>query len=215
MITMKKLLVIPLSFILSSITYGQKKSTNDIIINEDVQIPPSNEELLVNIEGDSIAVYALIAGGKELKETVILIPGYPGNDTNFDLAQDLRASGRNVILFNHRGAWGSQGIYTYQNCLEDIEYLISYLKDPSVAAQMKILPDKFILIGRSYGGGIALIQGSKLKEVNKIIALSSVNYGIIMEGYQSLHELSGFKKYMKKQIMISFGNFYNKVALIF
>ena len=84
-----------------------------------------NKELLINIGEDTIAGYALIASEETPKETIILVPGYPGNDNNFDIAQEIRKSGKNVILFNHRGAWGSQGLYSYTNCLEDIQEIIN------------------------------------------------------------------------------------------
>jgi len=165
--------------------------------------PAFNKELIIPIGEDSIAAYALIAQGDSYKETIILIQGYPGNDTNFDIAQELRSDGRNVILFNHRGAWGSQGIYSYSNCLQDVQEVIRYLSKHSLANELRIDTDEFILIGRSYGAGIALIQGSQIEAVKKIISISATNYGEIMMGYQSLEELGSFKRYMQKQIMIN------------
>jgi len=106
------------------------------------------------------------------------------------------------VHFNHRGAWGSQGTYTYSNCLADIEGVLDYVCRPDVAADLRIDTNRISLIGRSYGGGISLIQGSKNKRIKKIIAISSVNYGAVMTKYDDLSELSGFKKYMKKQVMI-------------
>ncbi|MEL6923610.1 MAG: alpha/beta fold hydrolase [Bacteroidota bacterium] len=166
------------------------------------EAPAFNRELIINIAGDSIAAYALIAKNKTPKATVILIPGYPGNDNNFDLAQALRKNAYNVILFNHRGAWGSQGQYSYSNCLEDVEALVDYFGQTKVAADLRIAPDRFSLIGRSYGGGIALLKGHELAAVKNIIAITSVNYGSLMQQYNSLEELSGYRRYMRKQIMM-------------
>lgn len=171
--------------------------------SESTEHPAFNKEMIIDIEGDSIAGYGFIASGNQLKETVILIAGYPGNDTNFDIAQEIRRQGKNVIHFNHRGAWGSQGEYTYSNCLVDIENLIAYLSQEQVSQELKIDTNNFSLLGRSYGGGIALISGSLLPQVKKIIAISTVNYGNLMRRYDTLDELSGFKKYMQKQIMIN------------
>ena len=71
-----------------------------------------------------------------------------------------------------------------------------------MAESLRININKFTLIGRSYGGGIALITGSQIPVVKKIIAISSVNYGPIMEKYNSVDELDGFKRYMRKQFMM-------------
>ena len=59
----------------------------------------------------------MLAAGKDKKETVLLLHGLPGNERNLDLAQELRRNGRNVIYFNYRGAWGSQGEFMFSNCL--------------------------------------------------------------------------------------------------
>jgi len=177
------------------------KSFSDF--EHDENFPAFNKELIFAINGDTISGYGFIANDSTLKETIILVAGYPGNDNNFDLAQALRRNGKNVIHFNHRGAWGSQGQYTYSSCLEDIDKVIEYLTQTSVAKELRIDTSQITLIGRSYGGGVALIQGSQNQYVKKIIAISSVNYGAIMNNYDNLTELGGFKKYMKKQVMIN------------
>ena len=162
-----------------------------------------NRELIINIAEDTIVGYAFVASGEQVKETIILVAGYPGNDNNFDIAQAIRRSGKNVVHFNHRGAWGSQGVYSYSSCLEDIEYIISYLSIDSIADDLRIDLNRFTLLGRSYGGGISLIQGSQINSVQRIIAISSVNYGELMHKYDKLEELASFRKYMEKQIMIN------------
>ena len=178
------------------------KASTSKLCSQSISKNGFNKELIITIGEDSIAGYALIANGDTPKETVILIQGYPGNDNNFDIAQEIRGSGKNAILFNHRGAWGSQGLYTYSNCLDDIQYVINYLSQKEMAESLRININKFTLIGRSYGGGIALITGSQIPVVKKIIAISSVNYGPIMEKYNSVAELDGFKRYMRKQFMM-------------
>lgn len=169
---------------------------------QDPNFPAFNKELVFEIDGNKIAGYAMIANGKEPKETIILVHGYPGNDNNFDIANAIRRSGKNVIHFNYRGAWGNEGTYLYSNGLKDIDGVIAYLSQAEIAKELKIQTDNFTLLGRSYGGGVALIQGSLNSQVRKIIAISSVNYGAIMERYETLVDLGGFKKYMLKQFMI-------------
>ncbi len=181
----------------------EKKNISYADFTNHAEFPAFNEELIFTIKGDTVSGYAFIANDSTLKETIILVQGYPGNDNNFDLAQVLRRNGFNVIHFNHRGAWGSQGQYMYSNCLEDIDEVIKYIQQVNISKKLRIVTEEITLIGRSYGGGISLIQGSKNESVKRIIAISSVNYGTVMERYNELKELSGFKKYMKKQIMIN------------
>jgi len=172
-------------------------------INEAQKISGFNKELIIDIKSDSVAAYALIAKGDSKKETVILLKGYPGNDNNFDLGQELRNNGFNVIVFDHRGAWGSQGEYLYSNCLEDVEYVINFLIQSEISENLRIDTNRFVLIGRSLGSGVALISGSKIPRVKKIVGISNVNYGDLMKNRSDISELKNYSVYMQKQIMMN------------
>jgi pimeloyl-ACP methyl ester carboxylesterase len=167
------------------------------------EYPTFNKEMAIGIENDSIAVYALIASGKQAKETVILLHGIPGNERNLDLAQDLRREGKNVIFFSYRGAWGSQGTYSYSNCLEDIAYVLDYFSDSAICKKMHIDTTRFILIGHSLGGGLALIKGANDSRVKKIITLSAFNFGYNLKEVTSVDSLQGFQNYIRSSFMLN------------
>ena len=130
--------------------------------------PATSEEIFINIEGDTIAAFGLFAAGAELKETVLLLHGLPGNERNMDLAQQLRRDGRNVIYFNYRGSWGSQGEFLYSNCLKDIIAVMDFLDRPENATKYRIKKASYILFGHSTGGGLALLSGATDQRVKKI-----------------------------------------------
>lgn len=169
----------------------------------DPDAPAINRELLIPILGDTVAGYALVANGKEPKETVILAHGFPGNDNQFDLAQSIRRTGKNVVHFNYRGTWGSQGKLLYSNELEDIREVINYLCLPENAERLRIQTDGFTVLGRSYGGGLALIAGSQNDKVKRIISITGTNYGEIVKPYDHIDSISFFRPYMKRQVMIN------------
>lgn len=162
-----------------------------------------NESLVISINQDSISAYALIAKGAELKETIILLHGLPGNEKNLDLAEKLRQDGKNVIYFNYRGSWGSQGQFLYSNCLEDVSKVIDYLTNDMTSRKLRIKKDSFCLLGHSLGGGIAVLHGMKDNRVKKIVALSSFNAGQELNKDSSIDELKGFQKYLNKQFMLN------------
>lgn len=170
---------------------------------KDFDFPAFNEEMIINIKSDSVAGYAFIANGGNLKETIIMVHGLPGNDNQFDIAQSIRRTGRNVIHFNYRGSWGSQGDFLYSNSLEDVDEIIEYLSNTVNSKRLRIDTNAFVLLGRSYGGGIALIQGSKNQRVKKIIAVSSMNAGSDTHPIQDISKLSRWKKYLNKQVMLN------------
>lgn len=134
--------------------------------------PTKSEAITIAIGNDSIAAYGMFAKGKEKKETVLLLHGLPGHERSLDLAQELRRHGRNVIYFNYRGAWGSQGEFLYSNCVEDVGKVIDFLSTTENSNTYKIKPNSFVLIGHSMGGGIALLSGANNDKVKKIAIYS-------------------------------------------
>jgi len=131
-----------------------------------------SEAITITIGNDSIAAYGMFAKGKQKKETVILLHGLPGHERSLDLAQELRRHGRNVIYFNYRGAWGSQGEFLYSHCVEDVGKVIDFLSTTENSNKYKIKPNSFVLIGHSMGGGIALLSGANNNKVKKIAIYS-------------------------------------------
>ncbi len=201
---MKKCLSVSIIVLLFNLN-GFSQSVNNKAFNDFTnhsEFPSFNEEIIFNIKGDSVAGYAFIANGEGSKETVIMLHGLPGNDNQFDIAQSLRRTGRNVIHFNYRGAWGSQGDFLYSHSLEEVDEVIKYLSNSENSKRLKIDTNAFVLLGRSYGGGLALIQGSKNERVKKIIAISSMNAGSRFNPIQALSELSGWKNYLNRQVML-------------
>lgn len=170
---------------------------------QDKDFPAFNRELLINIDGDTVSGYAFVASGEDQKPTVILAHGFPGFDNNFDLAQSLRRNNINVVHFYYRGSWGSEGTYMYSNCLEDVHRLVEYLSKEEQVEKFRIDPENLILLGRSYGGGVALIAGARSDKVKKIIGISSTNYGQVMANKVSLDELTSYSSYMQKQVAIN------------
>jgi len=162
--------------------------------------PASSEQIIIPIGNDSITAWGMLAKGKAKKETVILLHGLPGNERNLDIAQELRRHGKNVIYFNYRGAWGSQGEFMYSNCIEDVEKVLDFLSTEENSNKYRIKLDSFILLGHSMGGGIALISGAKDDRVKKIVAYSPWNAG---ETKFTDAQIKGFTLMLKSLFMLN------------
>lgn len=165
--------------------------------------PSFNKALTINVGTDSIVAYALVAEGSKQKETIVLLHGIPGYDKSFDLAQHLRLKRKNVIVFSYRGSWGSQGTYGYANCLEDIGVVIEHLSDSINRIELRIDTAKFVLIGHSLGGGLAMLYGSEDKRIKKIVAISALNFGYRLKRFSSVDSLTTFQKYVEAQFMLN------------
>ena len=161
---MKKIMSFILILLLFNLCLNAQNSNNDY--------PASSEEITITIGKDSIAAFGMFALGKEKKETVILLHGLPGNERSLDLAQELRRNGKNVIYFNYRGSWGSQGEFLYSNCIEDVKEVMDFFDKPENSTKYRIKSKSYILFGHSMGGGIALLVGAKDSRISKIGAFS-------------------------------------------
>ena len=169
-----------------------------------------SKEIIISIDEDSIAAFGMLAAGKEKKETIILLHGLPGNEKNLDLAQELRRNGRNVIYFNYRGSWGSQGEFMYSNCLEDATKVIDFFSTPENSEKYKIKLNSFILFGHSLGGGIALLKGARDKRVKKIVVCSPNPIGTL-----SQELMDWVYNYIKTAFMLNINpdKFYNELIV--
>lgn len=60
---------------------------------------------------------------------IAICHGYPGDNKNMDLAEELALNGITTLIFYYRGAWGSEGTYSFKgfepSTRDAIEYLIS------------------------------------------------------------------------------------------
>ena len=60
---------------------------------------------------------------------VVICHGFPGDNKNTDLAEELAIKGYVVLIFYYRGAWGSQGVYSLKwldpSTRDAVKYLAS------------------------------------------------------------------------------------------
>ena len=151
--------------------------TPDSIVLKDLvwdkAAPAGQVELEIPSENSLMAGVMYSANGAQKHPTLILLHGFPGNERNLDLAQVVRAHGWNVIYFNYRGSWGSQGEFSFENCVQDVVNLVAYCKKYSDS--LHIDTSNIALFGHSMGGFVCLKALTKLPGVKKGFALSTWN----------------------------------------
>lgn len=141
----------------------------------DADFPPALAELNFDSHGDRLNGLAYLANGEGPHPTVILLHGYPGNEKNLDLAQDMRAEGFNVLFFHYRGAWGSEGTYSFTHVIEDVAAAADYLRANAEAYRTD--PDKVILVGHSMGGFAALEAAARDPRITCTAGIAPANLG--------------------------------------
>jgi pimeloyl-ACP methyl ester carboxylesterase len=109
--------------------------------------------------GSLLNAMVYVAAGAGPHPAVILLHGFPGNEKNLDLAQDMRRAGWDVLYFNYRGSWGTPGDFSFTHGIEDVASAIAYLRRPEVVKQLRLDAARIVLIGHSMGGFMA-VQGA-------------------------------------------------------
>ncbi|WP_431211737.1 alpha/beta hydrolase family protein [Puia sp. P3] len=128
-------------------------------------------ELLIPSNGSLMPGFIYRANGAGKHPTLVLLHGFPGNERNLDLAQVVRAHGWNVIYFDYRGSWGSQGKFSFLHCVEDVVNVVAFCKQ--YRDSLRIDTSNIVLFGHSMGGWVCLKALQRLPGVKKGFALST------------------------------------------
>lgn len=144
--------------------------------NLDLKFPPSMHSISFKSCNKKLIGSIFMANGEGPHPTVALLHGFPGNEMNFDLAHALRRSGYNVFIFHYRGAWGSEGNFSFSNSIEDVKSAYDFLKSEE-AKNYRIDNTKLVFIGHSMGGFVTLMNTEYLKDVKNIGFIGGFNFG--------------------------------------
>ena len=137
--------------------------------------PAGSTELFIPSGNFLLAGLIYSANGEQKHPTLLLLHGYPGNERNLDIAQVVRSQGWNVIYFNYRGSWGSQGTFSFKNCVDDVVNVVTFCK--KYRDSLRIDTSNIVLFGHSMGGWVCLKALQQLPTIKKGFALSTWNIG--------------------------------------
>ena len=128
--------------------------------------------------GDAkLVATAYLASGAGPHPTLVLLHGLPGHEKNGDLAQAVRRAGWNVVLFSYRGAWGTAGEFSFQNCIDDARNVLAYLRQPEHARPLRVDTRRIVLGGHSMGGWVTAMVARDDPELAGAIMISSGDFG--------------------------------------
>jgi pimeloyl-ACP methyl ester carboxylesterase len=134
------------------------------------------ESFQIPSHGKPMNAIAYLAAGEGVHPVAIVLHGFPGNEKNLDLAQAIRRAGWNAIFFNYRGSWGTPGVFSFGNAIEDTQAAIAYLREPANAARLHIDAKRIVLVGHSMGGFMAAYAGSHDKAILGTALISAANF---------------------------------------
>src|SRR5271170_7512422 len=165
---------------MNNITQVQPRGTGAAIAglaDADAQHPAAMVELAVPVAGTQMNGHIYLAAGAGPHATVLLLHGYPGYERSLDLAQFIRTAGVNVLFFHYRGTWGSGGLFSWKNSVEDVAAAIRFLTSPSVRARYRVDAERIVLAGHSLGAWLAIYVAASDPAVCAAVAMGLENMG--------------------------------------
>jgi dienelactone hydrolase len=130
--------------------------------------------------------------------TVVLCHGFPGNNTDvLGLGKSLMKEGFSALAFNYRGTWGSEGLFTVANSLEDVISAIRYVESSFTAREFNVDPSSTTVIGWSYGGGMALLGSLDDPSVRRVVYIAGGN---LSEVARMMKQSDEFKQAILKMV---------------
>lgn len=146
-----------------------------------VEFPATVRTFTIDSHGSKLIGSILITSGEGPHPTIILFNGFPGNDTNSDVAHSMKRAGFNVVNFSYRGSWGSDGEYSWNNALEDSRVIINYFRSKEVEKLYRCDNEKIVLVGHSMGGFVTLLNAATDDKIKHAASFAGFNFGLWAE----------------------------------
>ncbi len=154
----------------------------------------------VVFEGKGTNIYGFFykASGVGPLPTVVLCHGFPGNNADvLGLGKRLVKKGFNALAFNYRGTWGSEGLHTTANSLEDVISAICYATSSVAVREFDVDPSSITIIGYSFGGGMALLGSLNDAAVRRVVYIAGGN---LSEVGRMMQESDEFRRAVLKMV---------------
>lgn len=139
--------------------------------------PASMEAPDIPSHGSRLHAVFYLASGAGPHPTVLLLHGFPGNEKNMDLLYSIRRAGWNVLFPHYRGAWGSEGTFSFTHAIEDTQAAVEFLRDPDNVKRYRINPRQIVLIGHSMGGFMAAYATAHDPAISAVVMIAAWNIG--------------------------------------
>ncbi len=141
---------------------------------------PDSLDFTLRVQGSRILGEVYLPSGiyDAPHPTVVLCHGIPGTNSNDDLAQCLRRMGCIVIRIYHRGAWGSDGYYTFSHCIEDCIATAEWARTEGVKTY-GVDPEAIFLIGHSAGGSTVINAAQQLPYIRGVVPFCPLDHPVL------------------------------------
>jgi uncharacterized protein len=111
--------------------------------------------------------------------SVILLHGFPGNQSSpLGLAEKLNSAGFNILVFNYQGSFFSEGNFSFDNSIDNVNTAFNFLTDPENQTKYKIDTSKIVVCGYSFGGTIAIESAMYNDKIRYLISIGNDDHSV-------------------------------------
>ncbi len=116
-----------------------------------------------------VATWARPTAERPRFPAVLFLHGFPGSEKNVDIQRALLKRGVGSLALNFRGAWGSEGVYTFSGLLADARAGLRRMR-----AMPGVDPRRLAVFGFSMGGWTALNLAAEEPSLRAAVAIAPV-----------------------------------------
>jgi uncharacterized protein len=114
--------------------------------------------------------------------TIILLHGFPGNQSSpLGLADKLNSAGFNILVFNYQGSYLSEGSFSFDNSIDNVDAAMNFLLDPGNKMRFNIDTSKIVVCGYSFGATIAIESGIYSNKIRNIISIANDDHSVSLK----------------------------------
>lgn len=135
---------------------------------------PDYVSILIKGKNGNILSTYYRAAGEGLHPAILVCHGFPGCEQLVDLAQAFRRIGFHVMTFHYSGSWGSDGDYSFQNCIQDAQTVLDYMLNHS---ELRIDQEHLFLLGHSLGGFVSAQLFASRGEIRACALIAPADFG--------------------------------------
>ena len=152
-----------------------------ILIGSSVQLASQVNPVSIDLRNNGFKLDAKFypANKTDKVPTVILLHGFPGNQFSpLGLAERLNTAGFNILVFNYQGSYHSEGNFSFDNCIDNVNAALNFLHDTGNQTKFKIDTSKIVVCGYSFGGTIAIESAMYNDKIKNIISIANDDHSV-------------------------------------
>lgn len=141
-------------------------------------------EVTINKQDLLLSAYFHVVEEEGRFPTLVLLQGFGANNNDvLGLGAALSKSGINVLTIINSGVAPSEGLFSFDNSIEDLQAAHSFILNAENVKRFKIDTASIIIGGLSFGGGIAMAYAVSHPEIKHVISIAGNDWGAYIEEY--------------------------------